>query len=211
MEETTMGSIIGRIAATLAVAATLGVGCVLTAKAIPLVGAVNTDTPVLLDAGFVSGAGSPILNEGGVPQISPANTFVGLQALASGNVDEVLVTSDVGSRVDHRMLYASWVPLADPAGGPNFFPLDEDARYYADHPNDQGLEDISVPIALDGATRAGNPGGALAFIDFLAETGGEDSSQMMSQTAYTSSFVAVPPVNSVSDPNLNLIQTYDLV
>jgi hypothetical protein len=23
----------------------------------------------------------------------------------------------------------NWIPLADPAGGPNFYPLDEDARY----------------------------------------------------------------------------------
>jgi hypothetical protein len=198
-----MRRIIGTIAATLAVAATLGVGLVLTTNAVPQVAAAP--------AGGVQGHGTmdtyaQALASGNVDEV-----LVKAQALASGNVDEVLVTSDVGSRVDHRMLYASWVPLADPAGGPNFFPLDEDARYYADHPNDQGLEDISVPIALDGATRAGNPGGALAFIDFLAETGGEDSSQMMSQTAYTSSFVAVPPVNSVSDPNLNLIQTYDLV
>jgi hypothetical protein len=41
MEETTMRRIIGRIAATLVVAAALGVGCVLTAKPIPLVGAIE--------------------------------------------------------------------------------------------------------------------------------------------------------------------------
>src|SRR5262245_12182067 len=29
-------------------------------------------------------------------------------------------------------LSASWIPHADPAGGPSFFPLDEDARYYAE-------------------------------------------------------------------------------
>jgi hypothetical protein len=103
-----MRRIIGTIAATLAVAATLGVGLVLTTNAVPQVAAAP--------AGGVQGHGT-------------MDTYA--QALASGNVDEVLVTSDVGSRVDHRMLYASWVPLADPAGGPNFFPLDEDARYYA--------------------------------------------------------------------------------
>jgi hypothetical protein len=118
-----MRRIIGTIAATLAVAATLGVGLVLTTNAVPQVAAAP--------AGGVQGHGTmdtyaQALASGNVDEV-----LVKAQALASGNVDEVLVTSDVGSRVDHRMLYASWVPLADPAGGPNFFPLDEDARYYA--------------------------------------------------------------------------------
>jgi hypothetical protein len=105
-----MRRIIGTIGATLAVAAALGVGLVLTTNAVPQVAAAPA---------------------GGVQGHSTMDTYARSQALASGNVDEVLVSSDVGSRVDHRMLYASWVPLADPAGGPNFFPLDEDARYYA--------------------------------------------------------------------------------
>jgi hypothetical protein len=119
-----MRRIIGTIGATLAVAAALGVGLVLTTNAVPQVAAAP--------AGGVQGHSTmdtyltQALASGNVDEV-----LVKAQALASGNVDEVLVSSDVGSRVDHRMLYASWVPLADPAGGPNFFPLDEDARYYA--------------------------------------------------------------------------------
>jgi hypothetical protein len=77
---------------------------------------------------------------------------------------------------------ANWIPLADPAGGPNFFPLDEDARYYikVDNTGD-GYEDVAY--RWDFTTRFRNPNSFL---------------------------YAVPPVNSINDRNLNLYQTYDL-
>jgi hypothetical protein len=77
---------------------------------------------------------------------------------------------------------ANWIPLADPAGGPNFFPLDEDARYYikVDNTGD-GYEDVAY--RYDFKTRFRNPNSFL---------------------------YAVPPVNSINDRNLNLVQTYDL-
>ena len=77
---------------------------------------------------------------------------------------------------------ANWIPLADPAGGPNFFPLDEDARYYVKIDNTgDGYEDVAY--RWDFKTRFRNPNSFL---------------------------YAVPPVNSISDQNLNLFQTYDL-
>jgi Domain of unknown function (DUF4331) len=77
---------------------------------------------------------------------------------------------------------ANWIPLADPAGGPNFFPLDEDARYYikVDNTGD-GYEDVAY--RYDFKTRFRNPNSFL---------------------------YAVPPVNSINDRNLNLFQTYDV-
>jgi hypothetical protein len=77
---------------------------------------------------------------------------------------------------------SNWIPLADPAGGPNFYPLDENARYYVKIDNTgDGYEDVAYRWDFD--TRFRNPNSFL---------------------------YATPGVNSVNDPNLNLVQTYDL-
>ena len=77
---------------------------------------------------------------------------------------------------------ANWIPLADPAGGPNFYPLDENARYYVKIDNTgDGYEDVAYRWDFD--TRFRNPNSFL---------------------------YAAPTVDSVKDPDLNLVQTYDL-
>jgi hypothetical protein len=77
---------------------------------------------------------------------------------------------------------ANWIPLADPAGGPNFYPLDEKARYYVKIDNTgDGYEDVAYRWQFK--TRFRNPNSFL---------------------------YAVPPVGSAQDGNLNLVQTYDL-
>jgi hypothetical protein len=77
---------------------------------------------------------------------------------------------------------ANWIPLADPAGGPNFYPLDENARYYVKVDNTgDGYEDVAYRWDFDTRFRKPN--------SFL---------------------YATPTVDSVSDPDLNLVQTYDL-
>src|SRR5688500_17972169 len=77
---------------------------------------------------------------------------------------------------------SNWIPLADPAGGPNFYPLDENARYYVKVDNTgDGYEDVAYRWDFD--TKFRNPNSFL---------------------------YAVPPVTSVNDRNLNLVQTYDL-
>ena len=77
---------------------------------------------------------------------------------------------------------ANWIPLADPAGGPNFYPLDEDARYYVKIDNSgDGREDVAY--RWDFTTRFRNPNSFL---------------------------YAAPTVDTVNDPDLNLVQTYDL-
>jgi hypothetical protein len=77
---------------------------------------------------------------------------------------------------------ANWIPLADPAGGPNFYPLDENARYYIKIDNTgDGQEDVAYRWDFD--TRFRNPNSFL---------------------------YAAPTVDSVNDPDLNLTQTYDL-
>ncbi len=77
---------------------------------------------------------------------------------------------------------ANWIPLADPAGGPNFYPLDENARYYVKIDNTgDGYEDVAYRWDFDIKFR--NPNSFL---------------------------YAAPTVDSINDPDLNLVQTYDL-
>jgi hypothetical protein len=77
---------------------------------------------------------------------------------------------------------ANWIPLADPAGGPNFYPLDENARYYVKVDNTgDGYEDVAYRWDFD--TKFRNPNSFL---------------------------YAAPGVSSVNDQKLNLVQTYDL-
>ena len=77
---------------------------------------------------------------------------------------------------------ANWIPLADPAGGPNFFPLDENARYYVKIDNSgDGREDVAY--RWDFETKFRNPNSFL---------------------------YAAPTVDSINDPDLNFVQTYDL-
>ena len=77
---------------------------------------------------------------------------------------------------------ANWIPLADPAGGPNFYPLDENARYYVKVDNTgDGYEDVAY--RWDFSSRFRNPNSFL---------------------------YAAPTVDSVRDPDVNFVQTYDL-
>ena len=77
---------------------------------------------------------------------------------------------------------ANWIPLADPAGGPNFYPLDENARYYVKIDNTgDGYEDVAYRWKF--RSRFRNPDSFL---------------------------YAAPTVDSVRDPDVNFVQTYDL-
>jgi Domain of unknown function (DUF4331) len=83
---------------------------------------------------------------------------------------------------DSLTVVSNWIPLADPAGGPNFYPLDENARYYVKIDNTgDGYEDVAYRWDFD--TKFRNPNSFL---------------------------YAAPTVDSVRDPDLNLVQTYDL-
>ena len=75
---------------------------------------------------------------------------------------------------------ANWIPLEDPAGGPNFFNFDPKAHYYINVDNTgDGRYDIRYEFAFRTLIR--NP---------------------------NSFAVALPPVRSLNDPNLNMRQTY---
>ena len=77
---------------------------------------------------------------------------------------------------------SNWVPLQSPAGGPYFGKLDPEARYYVKIDNTgDGVEDVAYRWQFKNRFR--NPNSFL---------------------------YAVPPVNSIDDPNLNFVQTYDL-
>ncbi len=77
---------------------------------------------------------------------------------------------------------SNWIPLQNPAGGPYFGKLDPEARYYVKIDNTgDGVEDVAYRWEFNNRFR--NP---------------------------KSFLYAVPPVNSINDPNLNFVQTYNL-
>ncbi len=77
---------------------------------------------------------------------------------------------------------ANWIPLEDPAGGPYFGKLDPRARYYVKVDNTgDGREDVAYRWKFKNTFR--NPN---SFLD------------------------AAPTVDSVDDPDINFVQTYDL-
>ena len=77
---------------------------------------------------------------------------------------------------------ANWIPLEDPAGGPYFGKLDPRARYYVKVDNTgDGREDVAYRWEFKNKFR--NPN---SFLD------------------------AAPTVDSVDDPDINFVQTYDL-
>ena len=77
---------------------------------------------------------------------------------------------------------ANWIPLEEPAGGPYFGKLDPEARYYVKIDNSgDGRPDVAYRWEFDQRFR--NPE---SFLD------------------------AAPTVDSIDDPDLNFVQTYDL-
>jgi hypothetical protein len=77
---------------------------------------------------------------------------------------------------------ANWIPLEDPAGGPNFFRFDDRARYYVNVDNTgDGKYDIRYEFKFKTKIRNKN--------SFL---------------------YALPGVQSFNDPKLNVVQTYDI-
>jgi hypothetical protein len=83
---------------------------------------------------------------------------------------------------DKLTIVSNWIPLEDPAGGPNFGKLDPKARYHVKIDNTgDGVEDVGYHWQF--TSRFRNPESFLAY---------------------------VPPVKSIDDPNINFVQTYDL-
>ncbi|HEX6745620.1 MAG TPA: DUF4331 domain-containing protein [Solirubrobacteraceae bacterium] len=79
-------------------------------------------------------------------------------------------------------LIGNWIPFEDPAGGPNFYRFDDRASYYLNVDNTgDGKYDIRYRFKFK--TKARNPNSFL---------------------------YALPGVNSVNDPKLNLVQTYSV-
>src|SRR3954454_23430730 len=83
---------------------------------------------------------------------------------------------------DNLTVVSNWVPLEEPAGGPYFGKLDPKARYYVKIDNTgDGYEDVAYRWQFKNRFR--NPNSFL---------------------------YAAPTVDSVNDPDLNFVQTYDL-
>src|SRR3954463_12923555 len=77
---------------------------------------------------------------------------------------------------------SNWIPFEDPAGGPNFYRFDDRATYYINVDNTgDGVYDVRYRFKFK--TKVRNP----------------------------SSFLyALPGVSSISDPKLNVVQTYSV-
>jgi hypothetical protein len=83
---------------------------------------------------------------------------------------------------DSLTVVSNWIPLEEPAGGPYFGKLDPKARYYVKIDNTgDGYEDVAYRWTFKNKFR--NPNSFL---------------------------YATPTVDSVNDPDLNFVQTYDL-
>jgi hypothetical protein len=83
---------------------------------------------------------------------------------------------------NHLTVVANWIPFEDPSGGPYFGKLDPKARYYVKIDNTgDGREDVAYRWEFDQTFR--NPNSFL---------------------------YAAPTVDTVNDPDLNFVQTYDL-
>jgi hypothetical protein len=97
---------------------------------------------------------------------------------AADDTDVYAYTADDAR--DSLTVVGNWIPLQDPAGGPNFYNFDPKARYYINIDNTgDGVYDVRYRYQFK--TRIRNP----------------------------SSFaVAVPEVTSLNDPQLNMRQTY---
>ena len=79
-------------------------------------------------------------------------------------------------------IVSNWIPFEDPAGGPYFGKLDPKARYYVKIDNTgDGVEDVAYRWQFKQRFR--NPDSFL---------------------------YAAPTVDSVDDPDINFVQTYDL-
>jgi hypothetical protein len=83
---------------------------------------------------------------------------------------------------DSLTLIANWIPFEDPAGGPNFYRFDDRAAYYINVDNSgDGVADVRYRFRFRTTTR--NPDSFL---------------------------YALPGVTSISDPKLNVVQTYSV-
>src|SRR3954453_12825584 len=77
---------------------------------------------------------------------------------------------------------ANWIPFEDPAGGPNFYRFDDRAKYYINIDNSgDGKPDVRYQFRFH--TKVRNPDSFL---------------------------YALPGVSSITDPKLNVLQTYDV-
>jgi uncharacterized protein DUF4331 len=84
---------------------------------------------------------------------------------------------------DAVTLIANWIPFEEPNGGPNFYTWADDTRYNIKIDNDgDALPDLTYTWIFDTVTR-------------------DPSQQFLSNTG---------PVSSLTDPDLNVFQTYDL-
>lgn len=97
------------------------------------------------------------------------------------NTDVYAFTSP--DRSDSVTLLANWIPFEEPNGGPNFYPFADDARYKINIDNTgDGKPDVSYTWCFHNKVRDANN-------QFLYNTG---------------------QVTSLTDPDLNFRQTYDL-
>ncbi|HEX8745024.1 MAG TPA: DUF4331 domain-containing protein [Thermoleophilaceae bacterium] len=84
---------------------------------------------------------------------------------------------------DSLTVIANWIPFEDPAGGPNFYEFDPKARYYVNVDNTgDGAYDVRYRFSF--------------------------RTKILNRESFAA---AIPEVTSLSDPQLNVRQSYDVV
>jgi uncharacterized protein DUF4331 len=105
-----------------------------------------------------------------------------LSALDPTGDDTDLYAFTAPDAPDALTVVANWIPFEDPAGGPNFYRFDDRAKYYINIDNTgDGRPDLRYQFRFH--TKVRNPDSFL---------------------------YALPGVSSVTDPKLNVVQTYDV-
>jgi hypothetical protein len=117
-----------------------------------------------------------------VPGSGSSHREAPLTALDPTGDDTDLYAFTAPDAPDALTVIANWIPFEDPAGGPNFYRFDDRAHYYLNIDNTgDGRPDVRYQFRFK--TKIRNPNSFL---------------------------YALPGVSSISDPKLNVVQTYTI-
>jgi Domain of unknown function (DUF4331) len=117
-----------------------------------------------------------------VPGSGSSHREAPLTALDPTGDDTDLYAFTAPDAPDALTVIANWIPFEDPAGGPNFYRFDDRAHYYLNIDNTgDGRPDVRYQFRFK--TKVRNPNSFL---------------------------YALPGVSSISDPKLNVVQTYTI-
>jgi hypothetical protein len=115
-----------------------------------------------------------------IPGLTSSHREAPLTSIDPTGDDTDLYAFTAPDKTDALTIVANWIPFEDPSGGPNFYRFDDRAAYYVNVDNTgDGVYDVRYQFRFK--TKVRNPDSFL---------------------------YALPGVSSISDPKLNVVQTY---